>query len=95
MSRAARTPSLRPPRRAIAKTRSLQEFHSPKLESPPDRTSVHRGAVEQRTDRPVVQLPVSQELIAALAFDLWQKRGGTSEQNWLEAEQRLRTQAIL
>jgi len=40
-------------------------------------------------------VPVSHAQIEIAAFDLWKQRGGSPEQNWLEAEARLRRQADL
>lgn len=34
---------------------------------------------------------ITREMIAARAYELWKMRGGDAEQNWLEAEQMLRS----
>ncbi len=34
---------------------------------------------------------ITHEMIAARAYELWKIRGGDAEQNWLEAEQLLRS----
>lgn len=34
---------------------------------------------------------ITHEMIAARAYELWKMRGGDAEQNWLEAEQLLRS----
>lgn len=45
--------------------------------------------------RQSVTLPVSHEQIARAAYELWQQRGGSAEQNWLDAEAQLRQQSQL
>jgi len=42
-----------------------------------------------------VTIPVSHEQIAMAAYNLWKQRGGTAEQNWMDAEAQLRKQAQL
>jgi hypothetical protein len=51
-----------------------------------------KNAVVERT---ATSLPISHEQIAAEAYALWRLRGGSPEQNWLEAEARLRMRAEL
>lgn len=45
--------------------------------------------------RSPVTIPVSHEQIAMAAYNLWKQRGGTAEQNWMDAEAQLRKQAQL
>lgn len=35
--------------------------------------------------------PITHEMIAARAYELWKMRGGDADQNWHEAEELLRT----
>lgn len=49
-------------------------------------------AEPERSDSPEVQPPpeVTHAMIERRAFELWLVRGGTPEENWLEAERELR-----
>ncbi len=61
----------------------------------PQRTGANAGAPAPASSRQAVTLPISHEQIAAAAYELWKKRGGSAEQNWLEAEAKLRAQAAI
>lgn len=50
------------------------------------------GPTNAIIDRETLSLPVSHEQIALAAYDLWQQRGGSDVENWLDAETELRKQ---
>ena len=52
--------------------------------------AVERESVDRKQPEPEPQPEVTHELIERRAFELWLVRGGTPEENWLEAERELR-----
>lgn len=60
---------------------------------PQPRLLASGAAKAPASPHPHVSIPISREQIEVAAYHLWQRNGGTPEDNWFEAESLMRKQA--
>jgi len=66
-----------------------------KTKSAPPAVAASNNPAPKRGSRSVEPKPnIAHDLIAAKAYQLWQGRGGSQEENWFEAERLLRDQTV-